>query len=201
MKKCLWLLVSVNGTVSRDGYFFEGLNILIGTFCVFTDGFQRFSKAFHYPICTIIQFYLLLYGITLLTNSENANRTVTGECSPVSTSHWLQGKYAKFTHFTGSQAASCMHFLGLWRGLLKGVFKISKNFLKEQALIFFNNKATKNLKNRHHIYRKYLFNIKGLKKYSSRETIPLKKKIKMPSRVEWGSLLVRERWVVTSGDE
>jgi hypothetical protein len=36
--------------VSRDGYYFEGLNILISTFCVCADGFQGISKAFHYPI-------------------------------------------------------------------------------------------------------------------------------------------------------
>ncbi len=34
------------GTVSGDGYFFEGLNILISTFCVYDDGFQGLSKAF-----------------------------------------------------------------------------------------------------------------------------------------------------------
>ncbi len=37
-------------TVPRDGYFFEGLNILISIFCVGVDGFQGLSKAFHYPI-------------------------------------------------------------------------------------------------------------------------------------------------------
>ncbi len=30
--------------------FVEGLNILIFDFCVFADGFQGLSKAFHYPI-------------------------------------------------------------------------------------------------------------------------------------------------------
>jgi hypothetical protein len=41
---------TVKGAVSRDGYFLEGLNILIGTFCVCADGCQCLSKAFHYPI-------------------------------------------------------------------------------------------------------------------------------------------------------
>ncbi len=30
--------------VSRDGYLFEGLNILISTFCVCADGFPDLSK-------------------------------------------------------------------------------------------------------------------------------------------------------------
>ncbi len=40
----------LKGTVLRDGYFFEGLNILISTFCVCADGFQGLSNAFHYPV-------------------------------------------------------------------------------------------------------------------------------------------------------
>jgi hypothetical protein len=40
----------LKGTVSRDGYFFDGLNILISTFCVCADGYQGLSKAFHYPV-------------------------------------------------------------------------------------------------------------------------------------------------------
>jgi len=35
--------------VSRNGYIFEGLNILMSTFCVCADGIQDISKAFHYP--------------------------------------------------------------------------------------------------------------------------------------------------------
>jgi hypothetical protein len=46
-------------TASRDGYFFQGLNILIVTFCVCADGFQGISKAFHYPV-QLLTFYLLL---------------------------------------------------------------------------------------------------------------------------------------------
>jgi hypothetical protein len=37
------------GTVSRDEYFFDGLNILISTFCVCADGSQGLSKAFLLP--------------------------------------------------------------------------------------------------------------------------------------------------------
>ncbi len=50
--------------VSRDGYFFEGLNILISTFCVCADGFQDLSKVIHYPI----QLYFLFASLKLLTN-------------------------------------------------------------------------------------------------------------------------------------
>jgi hypothetical protein len=57
------------GTVSRDGYFFEGLNILISTFCACTDVFQSLSKAFslRYPIINF-----LLATLKLLNNFENA---------------------------------------------------------------------------------------------------------------------------------
>ncbi len=55
----------IKGTVSRDGYFFKGLNILISTFCVFADCFQGLSKAFHYPI-QLLSFYLLLWSYLLI---------------------------------------------------------------------------------------------------------------------------------------
>jgi hypothetical protein len=45
--------------MSRDGYFFEGLNISISTFCVCADGFQVLSIAFHYIPYTIINFFLI----------------------------------------------------------------------------------------------------------------------------------------------
>jgi hypothetical protein len=53
------------GTVSGDGYFFEGLNILISTFCIYDDGFQGLSKAFHCPI-QLLTFYLLLWNYLLI---------------------------------------------------------------------------------------------------------------------------------------
>jgi hypothetical protein len=51
--------IVLKGTVSRDGYFFEGLNILISTFCVCAEGFQDLSNAFHYPLqlLTFIYFF------------------------------------------------------------------------------------------------------------------------------------------------
>jgi hypothetical protein len=52
-------LCPLKGTVLRDGYFFEGLNILISTFSVCADGFQDLSKAFHYRI-QLLTFYLHL---------------------------------------------------------------------------------------------------------------------------------------------
>ncbi len=57
------------GTLSRDGYFFEGLNILISTFCECADDFQGLSKAFHYPV-QLLTFYFA--SLKLLTNFENA---------------------------------------------------------------------------------------------------------------------------------
>jgi hypothetical protein len=59
----------LNGTVSRDGYFFEGLNISISTFCVCDDGFQGLSKDFHYPIQILLQ--LLFASLKTLPNFEN----------------------------------------------------------------------------------------------------------------------------------
>jgi hypothetical protein len=58
----------LKGTVSRDGYFLEGLNILISTLCVCADGLQGLSKAFHYPI-KLLTFFSYL---KLFTNFENA---------------------------------------------------------------------------------------------------------------------------------
>ncbi len=40
----------IKGTVCGEGYFLEGLNILISTFCVCANGVQGLSKALHYPI-------------------------------------------------------------------------------------------------------------------------------------------------------
>jgi hypothetical protein len=49
----------LKGQCHEMDIFFEGLNILISTFCVCADGFQGLSKAFHYPI-QLLTFYLLL---------------------------------------------------------------------------------------------------------------------------------------------
>ncbi len=48
----------IKGTVSRDGFFLEGLNVLISTFYVCADCFQGLSKAFHYPMHVLL--FLLL---------------------------------------------------------------------------------------------------------------------------------------------
>jgi hypothetical protein len=45
-----YLSDSRKGKVTRDGYFFKGLNILISTFCVCADGFQG-QKIFKLFIC------------------------------------------------------------------------------------------------------------------------------------------------------
>ncbi len=46
----------LKGTLSRDGYFFEGLKIFNSTSCVCAVGFQGLTKAVHCPIYTIINF-------------------------------------------------------------------------------------------------------------------------------------------------
>jgi hypothetical protein len=58
------------GTVSGDGYFFEGLNILISAFCECADGLQGLSKASCSLPYTIIN--ILFASLKLLTNFENA---------------------------------------------------------------------------------------------------------------------------------
>jgi hypothetical protein len=55
------------GTVTRDGYFFDSLNILISTFCVCDDGFQCVLKGFSLPYTNI---NFLFASLTLLTNFE-----------------------------------------------------------------------------------------------------------------------------------
>jgi hypothetical protein len=47
------------GIASGEGYFLEGLNILISTFCVCANVVQGLSKALHYPI-QLLTFSLLL---------------------------------------------------------------------------------------------------------------------------------------------
>ncbi len=52
--------VSLKGTVSRDGYFFEGLNILICTFCVYVlKVFKAYQKLF--TPYTVINFLDICY--------------------------------------------------------------------------------------------------------------------------------------------
>jgi hypothetical protein len=46
-------------TVSQNGYFLKGLNILISIFCVLANGFQGLSKVFNYPL-QLLAFYMLL---------------------------------------------------------------------------------------------------------------------------------------------
>jgi hypothetical protein len=53
------LLASLKGQCHEMGIFVEDLNILVGTFCVYANGFHRLIKVFHYHI-RILTFYLLL---------------------------------------------------------------------------------------------------------------------------------------------
>ncbi len=82
---------NIKGTVSRDGYFFEGLNILISSFCVCAEGFQDLSQSFHYHLALLLVLKMLTETFLRLSLS------VTVRCSLVPTSHWLQGKCARIT--------------------------------------------------------------------------------------------------------
>ncbi len=73
LKFCLFSFL--NGTVSRYGYFFEGLNILISNVCFCADGFQGLSKAFKYHLklltfCLLLRNYLIILKKLTKTFSE-----------------------------------------------------------------------------------------------------------------------------------
>jgi hypothetical protein len=89
-------------------FFKNVLNVLISTFCVCADDFQGLQKLF----TSLYNYYLLDCFLKLFTNLKILTETlliipfsVIGRCSPVSTSHWLQGKCARIIM---SQAASGM---------------------------------------------------------------------------------------------
>jgi hypothetical protein len=98
--KQLYARCDFKGTVSRDGYFFDSLNILISTFCVCDDGFQCVLKSFSLPY-TNIKF--LFSSLKLLTNFEKCYTetllitllSAIGRQSPKSTPNWLKGKCAR----------------------------------------------------------------------------------------------------------
>ncbi len=105
------------GTVSRDGYFYEGIKILIHTF-------QGLSKAFHY-LTQLLTFYLLLWVYLLILKmiTETLLRiifSVIGRCSHVPTSDWLQEKCARINLL---QAASNM-ILPNHRRLSASIFSV-----------------------------------------------------------------------------
>ncbi len=62
------VFITFKGTVSRDEYFFEGLNILINTFCVCADGFQGLSMAFKSFSLPYKSVNFLIASLKLLTN-------------------------------------------------------------------------------------------------------------------------------------
>ncbi len=117
--------------------------------------------------------------------------SMTGQCSLVPTSHCLQGKRARVNL---SQAASGMilqnhrwlpvsifsvkiaalGFLKWVTGRIFNMFKFSKGQAKTLSFIFSSPKNLKNCINYQCMYRKYLFNITSLQRYSSRDAIPLK---------------------------
>jgi hypothetical protein len=50
----------IKETVSRDGYFLEGLNILISTFFVCADGFQLFITLYNLTLYLLLCNHLLI---------------------------------------------------------------------------------------------------------------------------------------------
>jgi hypothetical protein len=83
-------MLFLRDSATRWIFVFEGLNIVISTFCVCADGFQGLSKAFHCPI-QLLTFYLILgnYLIILKMLTESLLKipfSVTGRC-PSDSSH------------------------------------------------------------------------------------------------------------------
>jgi hypothetical protein len=75
--------------------FWEGLNILISTFCVCAD----LSTAFHYLIFTFLFSSLKLLILKVLPETLlRIPFSVIGRCSLVPTSHWLQGNAQELTY-------------------------------------------------------------------------------------------------------
>jgi hypothetical protein len=71
---------------SRDGYFFEGLNILISTFFVWADGFQAFYNPIQLSKFFASSFKFLLIFKMLTEISLKILFSVIGRFSPVPTS-------------------------------------------------------------------------------------------------------------------
>ncbi len=143
--------------------FFEGLNILISTFCVW---FSRSFKCFSLPY-TIINFFVSFWNCLLNPHQKSLL------CDWL-ISHWLQGKCTKIKL---SQAASGMILqnhrrlpvsifsakiaaIGLWNGLMKRFSKFLSNFKRSSKIFgfeFFINRETKKCKSYQCMHRKYLF--------------------------------------------
>jgi hypothetical protein len=98
-------VLRINGTVSWDGYFFEGLNILIHTFCACAVGFQGHSKLFHYPIQLLIFicFFEITYKFWKCSSESPFCDWSTFYSADLSS--WLQGKCARIT---------CHRLLPVW---------------------------------------------------------------------------------------
>ncbi len=91
----------LKGQCHEMDIFLKVLNILSSTFCVCADGFQDFSKAFHYPIqllTLIASLKLLTVILKMLTESLlKSLLSMIDRCSLVPISHWLQGNAQEVT--------------------------------------------------------------------------------------------------------
>ncbi len=92
-------LINLKGQCHETDILFEGLNILISTFCVCADSFQGILKAFQHSLQSLT-IYLLLWNYLLILKMliKTLLRipfSLISRCSPVPTSHWLQWKCAR----------------------------------------------------------------------------------------------------------
>ncbi len=129
------------GTVSRDGYF-----LMSKHFGKCADGFKGLSKAFHYPIHTIINF---LFASLILTNfeplkhsSEFCSLWLVDVLVPTSSHPWLQGKCARINL---TQAVFGM-ILQNHRRFPVSIFSVKVAALGLWSLIFSSTKKQKIVK-------------------------------------------------------
>jgi hypothetical protein len=122
--------------VSRDGYFFEGLNLLVCTFCVCADDFQCLSNAFHYTIINLF----LVHGFRYYFTESQATSCKNFQCQ--NRALWSLKRVTE---------------------LVSNLFK--KKQSKTLSLIFFIQVRNKNCKNYHRMNRKYIFIIISLHHY------------------------------------
>ncbi len=114
--------VFLKGQYHEMYIFVEGLNILIGTFCVCADGFQGLSKAFHYPV-QLLAFYLILWNYLQIfenaywnppQNSLLCDWSIFSSADLSLAAEKMRKNYfvtwSFGSGFTESQAASCMHY-------------------------------------------------------------------------------------------
>ena len=102
------------GTVSQDGYFFSGQNILISSFCVCADALFASFTVVYLLILKMLTETLLIVPFSMI-----------GRCSLVPTSHWLLGKCARIN----SSPAAFSIILQNHSRLPVSIFSVKKSLL------------------------------------------------------------------------